>query len=112
MAWNDFNQGKSIGTRGSENGLVLRDEEHESGARVTFEQGGYTAPFSITCGIYGWMMHTCFFSIQHDAEVAFGVIKDELVEILKIIPFDSDPDMENKTNEVIQEIGRFVNRHR
>ncbi len=32
--------GKTIGTRGSEEGVIVLDEEHVSGARVCLEQGG------------------------------------------------------------------------
>ena len=34
------------------------------GARITLERDCRVAPFAITCGIYGWMMHTRFFSSQ------------------------------------------------
>jgi len=47
MSWTDFDSGSSLGTRGSENGIIFRDFEHSSGARVTVERDGDTAPFSI-----------------------------------------------------------------
>ncbi|MAW97055.1 MULTISPECIES: hypothetical protein [unclassified Leeuwenhoekiella] len=56
--WNPFDQGNSIGTIGSEDGKILKDEENSFGARITLEENGSIAPFSITIGIYGLMFHT------------------------------------------------------
>ena len=58
MVWVAVENGATIGTLGSEGGVIERDEEHADGARITIEQGGTIAPYSITCGIYGWMFHT------------------------------------------------------
>jgi len=54
--------------RGSEGGVIVRDEEHALGARITLETGCGIAPYAITCGIYGWMMHTCFLEELADDE--------------------------------------------
>jgi len=35
MGWVPLDHGATIGQRGSENGIIVRDEEHELGARVT-----------------------------------------------------------------------------
>ncbi len=45
------------------------DEEHELGARITLEKVGsfLKGHFAITCGIYGWMMHTHFISSTNEA---------------------------------------------
>jgi len=57
--WNKIDNGSTIGTIGSENGEISRDEEHIAGARLTIEKGGDTTPFSITSGVTG------AFFIQH-----------------------------------------------
>jgi hypothetical protein len=44
MSWHAFGDGTSTGTKGSEGGTVVLDEEHPDGARITLEQGGHTAP--------------------------------------------------------------------
>jgi hypothetical protein len=111
MSWISFDNGASIGQRGSENGIILRDEEHVDGARITLERDGHIAPFSITCGIYGWMVHTCFFATQEEAELEYERMKDELAKILDIIPFEDDPDLENKLDPVSDAISRFVEEH-
>jgi hypothetical protein len=78
MQWIRFNDGASIGQRGSENGVILRDDEHSLGARITLERDGAIAPFSITCGLYGWMVHTRFFSTQQEAEAEYEQMQDGL----------------------------------
>lgn len=55
MKWEPFEQGTTIGTTGSEEGEIIRDEEWKGAARITIERGGEIAPFAITCGMYdGW----------------------------------------------------------
>lgn len=48
--WYSFDEGRSIGLRGTEEGVIIRDDEHPEGARITLERDGRT-PFAITCGI-------------------------------------------------------------
>ncbi len=80
--WQPFDDGQSIGETGSECGRIVRDEEHERGARITLEEGGVTAPWSITCGVYGWMVHTRFFSQREHAEAAIDPMKSAMDEVL------------------------------
>jgi hypothetical protein len=89
--WYRFDAGSSIGESGSDNGIILRDEEYVEGARITLERDGYT-PFAITCGIYGWMVHTCFFSTEQEANEAFESMKAELERIIDLIPLRDDPE--------------------
>ncbi|MFI5298860.1 MAG: hypothetical protein ACHREM_12250 [Polyangiales bacterium] len=60
---------------GSEGGLVRLDEELSLGARVTLEEGGQTAPWSITCGLYGWLCHTIFCATEEAAHETVGRLK-------------------------------------
>lgn len=46
------------GAIGSENGLILEDEEYANSCRITVEKCPHH--FAITCGIYGAMVHTVF----------------------------------------------------
>lgn len=82
-AWHIAEHGSTLGQHGSEQGLILRDEEHELGARITIENGCRTAPFAITCGIYGWMVHTRFFNDQAEAEAQYEAMKNSLDELLE-----------------------------
>ena len=111
MSWTTFNDGVSVGRRGSEDGIILLDESHVDGARITLERDGVIAPFSITSGIGGWMVHTSFFGTQSAAEAAFKEMKDELAEILDGIPLADDPEAEDKLIPVSDAISEFVDRH-
>jgi hypothetical protein len=75
--WQPFGNGETLGHDGSECGTVIVDEEHPSGARVCLERGG-RAPFAITCGVCGWMVHTRFFSEDDAATDALRAMKKDL----------------------------------
>jgi hypothetical protein len=111
MHWIAFDNGASLGQRGSEDGIIIRDEEHPYGARITLEGECMTSPFTITCGIYGWMVHTRFFRGQHEAEEDLEKMKEGLTNILNIIPFESDLDVEEKMNTVSDTISAFVEQY-
>jgi hypothetical protein len=109
-SWYPFDGGRSVGTAGSEAGTVMLDDEHELGARLTLERDGAAAPFAITCGIYGWMMHTRFFATEADARLAYDAMKQALGEIMLTIPLDGDPDRDARMQDVTRSIGDFVER--
>ena len=73
--WYAFDEGRSVGLKGSEGGTILRDEEHPDGSRITLERCK-RPPFSITCGVYGWMVHTRY-TLRHEveAQTAFEEMK-------------------------------------
>lgn len=110
MAWLPFNNGRSIGERGSGSGIVIRDEEHTGGARITIERGGSIAPYSITCGIYGWTFHTRFFGSEQEAQRDCDLMRIDVEHILVAIPLNTDADVERKTQLVAKCISEFVER--
>jgi len=81
--WHPFEDGATLGLPGSEEGIVVHDEEHCLGARITLERAASVAPFAITCGIYGWMMHTCFLDSEAEAESQYDLMKDSLSALLE-----------------------------
>jgi hypothetical protein len=91
--WHPFDDGRSIGLNGTEGGVILRDDEHPDGSRITLERGGHT-PFSITCGVYGWMVHTRFFPGETEAQNAFEEMRPALVDVLNVIPLADELDDE------------------
>jgi hypothetical protein len=99
--WHSFENGTTLGQKGSENGETIRDEEHSVGARITLECKTTIAPFAITCGIYGWMFHTRFLSTEDEATSEYERMKASLAEI--IAPF-SNPDYDDRraTEEAIE----------
>ena len=108
MSWMQFDGGSSIGHEGSEEGVILLDEENELGARITLEKNGVTAPFAITCGIYGWMVHTHFLGVESEARTTFEQMKIDLMRIVDLIPEAADPHVDTKSKVVSAEIARFV----
>jgi len=110
MNWYAFDSGKSIGKIGSENGRIIRDEEHVDGARITLERDGQTTPFAITCGIYGWMVHTRFFGTEPEAHQEFESMRVELSKIIRTIPLATDPEVDSKMHAVSESLSEFVRR--
>jgi hypothetical protein len=110
MSWATIDNGATIGTRVSEDGVIERDDEHTSGARIALERDCTHAPFSITCGIYGWMFHTRYFGTAKEAGEAFEAMKEELADILDMIPLKSDSESDAKCQRVVDAIQDFVAR--
>jgi len=110
MGWAAFENGKTVGARGSEDGVIVVDEEHDLAARITLERDGSVAPFAITCGIYGWTFHTRFFSTRETAARDLEEMKDAIGAILSKIPRTDDPALEQKRREVTEAISAFVAR--
>ena len=106
-AWYPFGDGNSIGKEGFEKGVVLCDEEHFNGVGITLERDGST-PFANTCGIYGWMVHTWILSNRPEAQQAFDEMKTELGNILNLIPYSDDPQVDEKVRIVEEAIRRFI----
>ncbi len=108
MAWVFFDGGSTVGQSGSENGVIVQDEEHGLGARITLERDSQHAPFAITCGIYGWMFHTRFFGSEAEAVAEYNRMKDGLDAILATIPHLDDPECDAKGQRVGEAIRVFV----
>lgn len=87
--WKSFKDGLSLGTYGSENGKIIKDEEYDNDARITLEKDGYTAPFSITCGIYGLFFHTAFCSNYESATKKCEEMKQDIERILVVLSDDN-----------------------
>jgi hypothetical protein len=99
--WRARENGETLGERGSENGLITLDEEHDAGARITIERDGNSAPWSITCGIFGWMVHTRFFATEAEAQSECEKMKAEIAAILEALS-SSDCDIEQGVQLVCQ----------
>lgn len=108
--WQSFDEGRTIGESGSETGVILHDEEHVDGARITLECEGYT-PFAITCGIYGWMVHTRSFANEEEARQAYEDMKHSLESIIQSIPLENEPDFDARTEATTRMIAAFVERY-
>ena len=73
--WNNLYVENAIG---SENGLILKDEEYANSCRITLEE----CPdyFAITCGVYGAMVHTVFCGDNY--QEIYDEMKKELKEFI------------------------------
>jgi len=67
------------GATGSENGIILADEEYKGSCRVTLEK--CPKYYAITCGVYGAMVHTVFCG-EADYSDKYTAIKKELQEFI------------------------------
>ena len=105
--WINFDEWKSIGLEGSEGGKILRDEENTFGARVTLEDKGHVAPFSIILGIYGLMFHTEFFSTLDEGQRCFQLYKEKIelvIDHYAIEESSRDEGWNRRHNEMMDEI--------
>ena len=67
--------------------------------------------FAITCGVYGWMMHTRFFDKRDDADQAMADMKRDLDAIIMTIPRNDDPDLDTKLESVSSALSGFVDKY-
>jgi hypothetical protein len=110
-AWQEVDGGTTRGIRGSENGRIILDEKYEGAARITLEKGGRTSPFAITCGVYGWMVHTRFFGDGLEAARAFDDMKVGLAEIVRLETMNEGEDEADVVRRVSDAIDMFVERY-
>jgi hypothetical protein len=108
MSWQPYNKGRSLGKRGSEHGWIRLDEEHEEGSRITLEVGCSIGPYAITCGIYGWMVHTRHFSSWEVANDEYELMKVSLATILKIIPNTTNLDHDERIDKALDAVAEFI----
>ncbi len=56
--WRPYAHGTTVGQRGTEEGVIDRDEQHDGGARITLERDCRNIPFAVTCAILRLVVHT------------------------------------------------------
>jgi hypothetical protein len=110
--WIPYQSGSTIGQRGSDDGVIVLDEQYAQNARITLERDceGYgkpPIPYSITCGAYGWMMHTCFLNSEAQARRQFDDMKTALAAIVDRLP-DSEQEI---PDEILDAVHDFVDRY-
>jgi len=84
--WLSYQQGKTIGTKGSEFGEIVLDDELAQLGRVTLERlhSPLRAPWAITCGAYGITVHTIYFGDEGSARAAAEAIKPLIERIAAV----------------------------
>lgn len=88
--WEDFEEGNTLGSKGTENGEIIRDEELPNAARITLEKGGSTAPYSITVGVYGLFFHTAFCGDLKEGNNKFELMKSDINNYFKLSGEDAE----------------------
>jgi hypothetical protein len=84
MIWREFSMGTTIGKVGSEGGTIIVDESFDHGARITLERSTRLAPFAITCGVSGWLVHTRFFEKEAEARSQCDTMKVALARMAEM----------------------------
>ena len=102
-SWFAYKGGRSIGSVGAEGGEILRDEEHEAGARVTLKRG--SSYVSVSCNVYGWMDHTRFFGSVTEAQREYILMKSSLGNMVENILLADKSDL-----KMWEAIAEFVRR--
>jgi len=82
-SWSIYNKGRTIGTTSAEGGLILSDESHNVGARITLKRGN--SYVSVSLHIKGWMDHTRFFSTDADAQREYRAMRSAVQTVLNVI---------------------------
>lgn len=71
--------------KGPENGWVIEDEEIPSVCRITLEEDCDAAPYAITCGVYGLMVHTTWDDDYGDAMEKYEAMKKDLRQCAEML---------------------------
>lgn len=77
--WKDYENGYTIGTIGSEQGIIIKDEQFNECCRITIEK--CEKYYAITCGIYGLMCHTTFVD-EEEYIIKYNEMKKDLQTFL------------------------------
>jgi len=102
-SWFIYNEGRSIGQARPEGAVILLDDEHKSGARITLKRGDKYV--SVSCNIYGWIDHTRLFASVPDAEREYKSMKTALGKLI-----DSIASAGENSIKGWEEISEFVRR--
>lgn len=72
MTWVPVESGQTIGQKGSEEGVILKDEVLPGHARITLERINF---YAITAGLYGVLVHTTFDHTLSGANDKYAAMK-------------------------------------
>jgi hypothetical protein len=108
--WSPFDNGNTLGHRGSEGGTIIRDESYPGGACITLERDTTTSIFAITCGIVNRLVHTVFLntSVEEEAHDIFESIKHDLERLAGYA--SREPFTAEDQRLLIEQIKAFVQR--
>jgi hypothetical protein len=111
LGWSNFDNGKAIGTKGSESGTIIHDIENSNGARITLEKECGNIPYAITIGIYGLMFHTHFESDIEKANEYVALAKyriNKIFDLYGIVEDKRDGHWHSKHDKKIYELAEMT----
>lgn len=82
-SWLPYNDGATIGTEGPQGDVILMDDVHVDGARMTIKRG--VKYVSVSCNINNWINHTRFFDKLRDAKREAAVMKISILEVTDLL---------------------------
>jgi len=102
--WYNFDKGRTLGKKGAEQGIIISDMENINGARITVEKDTATAPYAITFGIYGLMLHTHFKSTPEEVQLYLDWVRSTMHKVFALY----EQDEKNRSDEWYHEHDRLV----
>jgi hypothetical protein len=91
--WKPYNQGRTVGLKSPEGGVILRDEEHPLGVRIILKEA--KEYISVSCNIASRIDHSRFFRKMPEAQFEYDAMKTELVKVAKIISSAKSSDVKS-----------------
>lgn len=88
--WKAYDDGNTIEEAGVDGGTIIKDEQYRQRCRITIEKNSIMGAYSITCGIYGLMVHSVSCCSKENAFEQFEQMKKEAADFI-----DSDNKNEN-----------------
>ena len=110
QSWRLVEEGRTLGLGGTEGGIVVRDEEHPAGLRLTLEEDPARSFYSVTCGVVGWLVHSRFFDNEAAAHAAWDEMKPALLELVVQLPAGGAKPLEPATRAAGAKLGAFMAR--
>jgi len=110
MSWYTCEDGATLGLTGSEGGVIIADEEHPAGARITLERDCLRVPYAITLVVYDWTYITRYIADLPLAEHEYQQIKSALDT--NVFPYIvGAQDSEDAIDTIAEAISRFVEQY-
>ena len=101
--WQPYNNGTTVGTKGPQGDVILMDETHPDGARMTIKRG--IKYVSVSCNINNWINHTRFFDKLPDAKREYILMKASILEVTELLKIP-----ETNQIKIWESISNFVRR--
>jgi len=82
--WEPFGQGKTINTKGFDDGIIFCDEVYRRHCRVTLEKETPIAPYAIIVELYGRLADITYARSEREAFEKYEKVKRNFEKLLTI----------------------------